>query len=77
MVIRNSATYYGLPDNPWQQVIGAQHDLIKIGHNRGPGAVDILVVLIAVQHRPTGLHPDNDFAAIAKVRPDIQIQQLE
>jgi predicted nucleic acid-binding protein len=65
------------PDDPWQQVIGVQHDLIKIGHNRGPGAIDILVALTAVQHRLTVLHLDNDFAAIAKVRPDIQIQQLE
>jgi predicted nucleic acid-binding protein len=65
------------PEDPWQQVIGIQHDLIKIGHNRGPGAVDILIALTAVQHRLTVLHLDHDFAAIAKVRPDIQLQQLE
>jgi len=65
------------PDDPWQQIIGVQHDLIKIGHNRGPGAIDILVALTAAQHRLTVLHLDNDFAAIAKVHPDIQIQQLE
>jgi len=65
------------PDDPWQQVIGIRHDLIKIGHDRGPGAIDILITLTAVQHRLTVLHLDNDLAAIAKVRPDIQIQQLE
>ena len=39
--------------------------------------IDILIALTAAQHRLTVLHLDNDFAAIAKVRPDIQIQQLE
>lgn len=65
------------PDGPWQQVIGIQHDLIKIGHNRGPDVTDILIALTAAQHRLTVLHLDNDFAAIAKVRPDIRIQRLE
>lgn len=65
------------PDDPWQQAIGIQHDLIKIGHHRGPGVIDILIALTAAQHRLTVLHLDNDFAAIAKVRPDIQIQRLE
>ena len=64
-------------DDPWQQVIGVQHELIKIGHNRGPGTLDILVALTAAQHRLTVLHLDDDFAAIAKVRPDIQTQRLE
>jgi predicted nucleic acid-binding protein len=41
------------PEDPWQQIIGIQHDLIKIGHNRGPGAIDILVALTAAQRRLT------------------------
>lgn len=64
-------------DDPWQQVIGVQHELIGMGHNRGPGTLDILVALTAAQHRLTVLHLDDDFAAIAKVRPDIQTQRLE
>jgi predicted nucleic acid-binding protein len=65
------------PDDPWQQVIAIQHELIKIGHHRGPGAIDILIALTAAQHRLTVLHLDDDFAAIVKVRPDIQTQRLE
>jgi predicted nucleic acid-binding protein len=65
------------PEDPWRQVIGIQHELIKIGHHREPGAIDILIALTAAHHRLTVLHLDDDFAAIVKIRPDIRIQRLE
>jgi hypothetical protein len=58
-------------DDPWPKVVEVQRDLAKIGHHRDPSPMDILIALTAEQHHLTVLHVDDDFAAIAKVRPDI------
>nr|WP_232789587.1 PIN domain-containing protein [Streptomyces jeddahensis] len=64
-------------EEPWPKVIAVQRDLVKIGHHRGPSPMDILIALTAEQHRLTVLHVDDDFAAIAKVRPDISMLRLQ
>lgn len=58
-------------DDPWSKIVEVQRDLARIGHHRGPSPLDILIALTAEHHRLTVLHVDDDFAAIAKVRPDI------
>ncbi|MFC8590738.1 PIN domain-containing protein [Streptomyces atroolivaceus] len=52
-------------------------ELARIGHHRGPSPIDILIALTARQHRLTVLHVDDDFAAIAKVCPDIGMLRLQ
>ncbi|WP_256254947.1 hypothetical protein [Streptomyces sp. cf124] len=58
-------------DDPWPKIIAVQRDLLQIGHHRGPSPIDILIALAAEHHRLTLLHVDDDFAAIAKVRPGL------
>lgn len=64
-------------EDPWPQIIAVQRDLARIGHHRGPSPIDILIALTAEHHRLTLLHVDDDFAAIAKVRPDMQMIRLQ
>ncbi|MEU2394515.1 PIN domain-containing protein [Streptomyces sp. NPDC007369] len=64
-------------DDPWPKVIAVQRDLAAIGHHRGPSPMDILIALTAQQHRLTVLHVDDDFTAIAKVRPGISMIRLQ
>lgn len=58
-------------DDPWSKIREVQRDLVKIGHHCGPSPMDVLIALTAEHHRLTVLHVDDDFAAIAKVRPGI------
>lgn len=58
-------------DDPWRHVLAVQRDLVRIGHHRGPSPMDILIALTAHRHQLTLVHVDEDFTAIAKVRPDI------
>jgi predicted nucleic acid-binding protein len=64
------------PEDPWPKVVAVQRDLLRIGHHRGPSPMDILIALTAEQHRLTLLHVDDDFTAIAKVRPGIEMVRL-
>ncbi|OKJ68320.1 PIN domain-containing protein [Streptomyces sp. CB02261] len=64
------------PEDPWPKVVAVQRDLLRIGHLRGPSPMDILIALTAEQHRQTLLHVDDDFTAIAKVRPGIEMVRL-
>ncbi|MEU8943976.1 PIN domain nuclease [Streptomyces sp. NPDC048489] len=64
-------------DEPWPKIIAVQRELVKIGHHRGPSPTDILIALTAEHHRLTVLHVDDDFAAIAKVRPGIPMIRLQ
>lgn len=64
-------------DEPWPRIIAVQRELVKIGHHRGPSPTDILIALTAEHHRLTVLHVDDDFAAIAKVRPGIPMIRLQ
>ncbi|MFI8522706.1 hypothetical protein ACIGEZ_33670 [Streptomyces sp. NPDC085481] len=64
-------------DDPWPEVIAVQRDLVRIGHHRGPSPMEILIALTAGQHRLTLIHVDDDFQAIAKVRPDISMLRLD
>ncbi|MFI2783005.1 hypothetical protein [Streptomyces sp. ALB3] len=63
-------------DDPWARIIGVQRELVRTGHHRGPSPIDILITLTARQHRLTVLHVDDDFRAIAKVCPDIDMLRL-
>ncbi|MET9952868.1 PIN domain nuclease [Streptomyces sp. NPDC006339] len=65
------------PDNPWREVIEVQRDLVRIGHHRGPSPMDIVIALTAEQHGMTLVHVDDDFGAIAKVRPGIPMLRLD
>lgn len=64
-------------EDPWPRIVGVQRELMRIGHHRGPSPIDILIALTARQHRLTVLHVDDDFAAIAKVCPDIDMLRLQ
>ena len=64
-------------DDPWPKIIAVQRDLVSIGHHRGPSPVDILIALTAEHHRLTVLHIDDDFAAIAKVQPDLSMVRAQ
>ncbi|QWB24368.1 MULTISPECIES: PIN domain nuclease [Streptomyces] len=64
-------------DDPWPKIIAVQRDLVSIGHHRGPSPIDILIALTAEHHRLTVLHMDDDFAAIAKVRPDLSMVRAQ
>ncbi|MFQ6141599.1 PIN domain nuclease [Streptomyces seoulensis] len=64
-------------DDPWQKILAVQRDLARIGHHRGPSPMDILIALTAEHHHLTVLHVDDDFAAIAKVRPGIAMARGE
>ncbi|MGJ5833471.1 PIN domain nuclease [Streptomyces ossamyceticus] len=64
-------------DDPWPKIIEVQRDLVKIGHHRGPSPPDILIALTAEHHGLTLLHVDDDFAAIAKVRPGLSLVRGE
>ncbi|MFI8963942.1 PIN domain-containing protein [Streptomyces sp. NPDC053493] len=74
-----SRTFGWVPalDDPWPEIIAVQRDLARIGHHRGPSPVDILIALTARQHRLVLIHVDDDFGAVAKVRPDIAMQRLD
>jgi predicted nucleic acid-binding protein len=76
-VLRNTFTWRPALDDPWRQVLAVQRDLIAIGHHRGPSPMDILIALTARQQQVTLLHADADFAAIAKVRPDIAMLRID
>ncbi|MCH5676668.1 PIN domain nuclease [Streptomyces gilvus] len=65
------------PDDVWPRIIAVQRELLKIGHHRGPSPIDILIALTAEHHRLTVLHVDDDFGAIAKVRPGIPMIRLQ
>jgi predicted nucleic acid-binding protein len=60
-------------DDPWPKIISVQRDLVAIGHHRGPSPIDILIALTAEHHGLALLHVDDDFAAIAKVRPGLSM----
>jgi predicted nucleic acid-binding protein len=64
-------------DDPWRDVLAVQRDLVRVGHHRRPSIMDILIVLTAHEHRLTLLHADNDFTAIAKVRPGIPMIRID
>lgn len=64
-------------EDPWPRVIGVQRELVRIGHHRGPSPMAILIALTARQHGLTLLHVDDDFGAIAKVCPDIEMLRLQ
>lgn len=67
-------------DEPWPEIIAVQRnqrELVKIGHHRGPSSIDSLIALTAEHHRLPGLHVDDDFAAVAKVRPGIPMIRLQ
>ncbi|WP_149823559.1 PIN domain-containing protein [Streptomyces tailanensis] len=64
-------------DDPWPKIIAVQRDLVSIGHHRGPSPIDILIALTAEHHRLTVLHMDDDFTAIAKVRPDLSMVRAQ
>lgn len=64
-------------DDPWPKIIAVQRDLVTIGHHRGPSPIDILIALTAEHHHLTLVHVDDDFAAIAKVRPDLSVIQAQ
>ncbi|WP_156722902.1 PIN domain-containing protein [Streptomyces apocyni] len=63
-------------EDPWPHVIAVQRDLVRIGHHRGPSPLDIVIALTAERRDLTLLHVDDDFAAIAKVRPDLRLERL-
>ncbi|MGA5220274.1 PIN domain nuclease [Streptomyces cinereoruber] len=75
-MLNQSFTWVPAPEDPWPEVIAVQRDLLAIGHHRGPSPMDVLIALTAEQHRLTLLHVDDDFAAIAKVRPGIDMVRL-
>ncbi|MFE3517158.1 PIN domain nuclease [Streptomyces sp. NPDC059166] len=64
-------------EDPWPRIIEVQRELVRIGHHRGPSPIDILIALTARRHRLTVLHVDDDFGAIAKVCPDIDMLRLQ
>ncbi|MGW5098361.1 PIN domain-containing protein [Streptomyces nodosus] len=64
-------------DNPWRKIVEVQRGLAEIGHHRGPSPIDILIALTAEHHGLTVLHVDDDFAAIAKVRPGLSMVRGE
>ncbi|NBM15102.1 PIN domain nuclease [Streptomyces sp. GC420] len=64
-------------DDPWPKIISVQRELVRIGHHRGPSPIDILIALTAEQHHLTVLHADDDFEAIAKVRPTVRMVRLQ
>ncbi|MFZ4299254.1 PIN domain nuclease [Streptomyces cinereoruber] len=75
-MLNQSFTWVPAPEDPWPEVIAVQRDLLAIGHHRGPSPMDVLIALTAEQHRLTLLHVDDDFTAIAKVRPGIDMVRL-
>ncbi|MFC7927894.1 PIN domain nuclease [Streptomyces cinereoruber] len=75
-MLNQSFTWVSAPEDPWPEVIAVQRDLLAIGHHRGPSPMDVLIALTAERHRLTLLHVDDDFTAIAKVRPGINMVRL-
>ncbi|MFB6838166.1 PIN domain nuclease [Streptomyces sp. NPDC056361] len=75
-MLSQTFTWVPAPEDPWPKVIAVQRDLLAIGHHRGPSPMDILIALTAEQHHLTLLHVDDDFTAIAKVRPGIGMVRL-
>lgn len=64
-------------EDPWPKILGIQRDLVKIGHHRGPSPMDILIALIAHERHLTLIHVDEDFTAIAKVRPGMAMIRVD
>lgn len=64
-------------DDAWRRILAIQRDLIRIGHHRGPSPIDLLIALTAQEHGLTVVHADDDFAAIAKVRPGVAMIRLD
>jgi predicted nucleic acid-binding protein len=64
-------------DDPWPKIISVQRDLVSIGHHCGPSPIDILIALTAEHHDLTLLHVDDDFTAIAKVRPGLSMVRAQ
>lgn len=65
--LRTTFTWVPVPDNVWSLVAEIQHDLVRIGHHRGPSMPDLLVAATAIEHDLTVLHLDLDFESIKKV----------
>jgi predicted nucleic acid-binding protein len=76
-VLRRTFGWVPALDDPWQQVLAIQRDLIVIGHHRGPSPMDIIIALTAAAHRLTIAHVDADFDAIGKVRPGIAMVRID
>ncbi|MGW5424786.1 PIN domain-containing protein [Streptomyces sp. NPDC003943] len=75
--LNRAFTWVPAPDDPWPDVMEIQEELLRIGHHRGPSPMDILIALTAEQHQLTLVHVDDDFAAIAKVRPGLSVLRLD
>ncbi|QUW80212.1 VapC toxin family PIN domain ribonuclease [Streptomyces mirabilis] len=66
-----------LLDERWRRVVEQRREPVKIGHQRAPSPMDSLIVFTAEHHGPTVPPVDDDFAAIAKVRPGIPMIRLQ
>jgi predicted nucleic acid-binding protein len=68
-----------LPKSTWQWVESSQHRLVLAGAHRALSCVDLLLCAVAAQRDLVLLHDDNDFAAAARLLPEVRerrVQQL-
>lgn len=65
-----------VPQRAWRWIDTAQYKLTQRGQHRGPGVVDLLVCATAVHHGLTVLHVDGDFAAVARVVPEVSQRDI-
>lgn len=61
-----------VPKDAWRWVDSAQYKLTLKGQHRSAGPIDLLVCATAVHHGLIVLHRDNDFAAVARVLPEVE-----
>ncbi|WP_327108377.1 PIN domain nuclease [Nonomuraea glycinis] len=65
-----------VPKAAWRWVENAQYKLTQRGQHRSAGVIDLLVCATAVHHGLTVLHVDDDFAAVAKIMPEVEQRDI-
>lgn len=65
-----------VPKSAWRWVDTAQYKLTQRGQHRAAGVVDLLVCATAAHHGLTVLHTDDDFAAVARILPELSQRDI-
>jgi predicted nucleic acid-binding protein len=63
---RYAYEYLPTDDEHWQRALDAQRELARSGRHRAVGITDLLVSVLAAEHRLTVLHYDADFETAAE-----------
>lgn len=66
-----------VPKTAWQWIESAQYRLLRAGVHRALSCVDLLICACAAVRGLVVLHDDNDFAAAARLLPDLVERRVQ